>query len=177
MQLYLHSGTPHTQLTWIAQHPWREGGPRKNKNLSVPLTHQKVYFYLSNSWIHKTVCEDLSSEDLKNPLLTVLLSNISCFWMTTSWLCNCKNTVCKLFQQELYLFFLKRFNYNSYTEHFWGEALQGAPLPGQTRQSRACTDNGLYSLDCKTQHQLFDRGQVFILEANLSLILYSDPGS
>lgn len=45
----------------------------------------------------------------------------------------------------------------------------------KTRQSRAYTDNHLCSLDCKMQHQLFGWGQVFILEAKVSLILYSDP--
>lgn len=90
----------------MGQHPWYEGGPRKNKNLKKAChsTHKEVSICQIAKFTK--LCEDLSSENLKSLLLTVL-SSVSCFLMTTSWLCNCKNTACKLFQKEPYLYFLK----------------------------------------------------------------------
>lgn len=111
-----------TRFTCIGQHSWCEGGSRKNKNLSMPLTYKEVSICQISTKLSLSTCLQYLKipEYLKNLLLTVLLSSVSCFWMTTSWLCNCKNTACKLFQKEPYLYLLKRLHCNSYTEHFWG---------------------------------------------------------
>lgn len=115
VQLYLHNGT---QLTWIGQQPWCEGGTR-TKNKPKHATYPQKNLYLSNSWIHKTTCEDLSSEQLKNLLLFYSLIFPAFEWPPHGY-ATVKNTACKLFQKEPYLYFPKRLHYNSYTEHFWG---------------------------------------------------------
>lgn len=130
-----------TQFTCVGLRSWCEREARKNKNPTEiktwayhVSTKKCLNLFLSNNCIHKTTCEDLFSEHLKNLLLTVLLTPISCFWMTSSWLCEI--TACKLWQKEPYsyfFFFFKRLHCNSYTEHFSDEALQGGPLPGQTQ--------------------------------------------
>lgn len=98
-----------TQFTCTGLHSWCEREARKKpkpseikKTLNNTTYLQKsLNPFLSNNWIHRTTCEDLFPEHPKNLLLTVLLTSISCFWMTISWLCDCKNTARKLFWRSL----------------------------------------------------------------------------